>query len=95
MQKLHTIIDFMSESGLYEQKMSGYIDKEYTIQIFEACKGSWFYILIYRHNDELIGVGTFITDGTQTVSKIKYAKNKRVVERLFNKIIKIKEEEYT
>lgn len=91
MQKIN---DFMSETGLYEQKMEGYVENEYTIQIFVACDKSWFYVLIYRYNDELIGVATFVTDGKQTAYKIKYAKNRKIVDSLMEKLIKIKEKEY-
>ena len=94
MEKLNSIADFMSETGLYKQQMYGYKDGEYTIQIFVACEKSWFYVLIYKDNDELIGVATFITDGKQTMSKIKFARNYKVVKRLIDKLIKIKEKEF-
>ena len=94
MNKLNSITDFMSETGLYEQQMYGYKDGEYTIQIFVACEYSWFYVLIYDENDDLIGMGTFITDGKQTTYKIKYAKNYRIIERLLMKLIKQKEMDY-
>lgn len=94
MQKLQNIDDFMSKTGLYEQRMEGYKDGQYTLQIFVACNPSWFYVLIYNENDELIGVSTFITDGKQTVHKIKFARNIRIVEKLMDKLIAIKEKEY-
>ena len=94
MEKINNL-DSLSESlGIYKQRMEGYKDEEYTLQIFVACDPSWFYVLIYNENDELIGVGTFITDGAQTVQKIKYAKNIRIVEKLMDKLIKIKESDY-
>ena len=94
MEKINNL-DSLSESlGIYKQRMEGYKDGEYTLQIFVACDPSWFYVLIYNENDELIGVGTFITDGTQTVQKIKYAKNIKIVEKLMDKLIKIKESDY-
>ena len=86
--------NLMTQAGLYEQEMQAYKDGDYIIQIFSACKYSWFYVLIYKYDDELIGVITFITDGKQTIYKIKYAKYKKIVDKLINKIIKIKETEY-
>ena len=94
MEKLNNIADVMSQSGLYKQQMEGYKEGDFTIQVFVACEKSWFYVLIYRYNDELIGAGTFIIDGKNRMCKIKYAKNYRLVERLLNKLIKIKEKEY-
>lgn len=94
MEKLKNIDNFMSDTGLYEQRMEGYIDGQYILQTFVACKGCWFYVLIYNNNDELIGVGTFITDGKQTIQKIKYARDTKLVSHLLNKLIKIKENEY-
>ena len=94
MKKLNNTDNFMAETGLYEQQMIGYKDGEYTLQTFVACKGCWFYVLIYNNNDELIGVATFIIDSKETVYKIKYAKNIKLVMRLLNKLIKQKETEY-
>lgn len=94
MEKLQNIDNFMSETGLYEQRMEGYKDGNYTLQVFVACNPSWFYVLIYNENDELIGVSTFITEGKQTALKIKYARNIKIVEKLTDKLIKIKEQEY-
>ena len=94
MKKLNSIFDLMSETGLYKQQMYGYKEKDYTLQVFVACEDSWFYVIIYDENDEVIGVCTFITEGTQTMHKIKYAKNYKIVKRLLDKLIKIKESEY-
>lgn len=94
MEKIEDIEDLIQKSRICEQTMTGYREGRYILQVFGASEPSWFYVLIYRDNDELIGVSTFITDGEQTMVKIKFARNIRVVERLMNKLIKIKESEY-
>ena len=94
MDRLNSIDDFMSETGIYEQRMEGYKDGDYTLQTFVACEYSWFYVNIYDENDELFGMGTFITDGLQTALKIKYAKSIKIVTELLNKLIAMKEKEY-
>lgn len=94
MEKLNNIDNFIADTKLYEQQMYGYKDGNYTLQIFVACEFSWFYVLIYDENDNLYGMSTFITDGKQTAKKIKYAKNIRIVDKLIDKLIKIKEKEY-
>lgn len=94
MEKIEDIEDLIQKSGICENTMTGYREGRYILQVFGASEPSWFYVLIYKDNDELIGVFTFITDGKETMTKIKFARNIRVVERLMNKLIKIKESEY-
>lgn len=94
MEKIEDMNEFLTQAGLYKQRMTGYKEKNYILQVFSACEPSWFYVLIYKDNDELIGVFTFITDGKETMTKIKFARNTRVVERLMKKLIRIKEAEY-
>ena len=88
------IRDIMEQTGLYEHTMTGYTDGKYILQVFGASEPSWFYVLVYKDNDELMGVFTFITDGKQTMTKIKYARNTKLIEKLMDKLIKIKEKEY-
>lgn len=88
MQKLDNIDNFLTECGMYEQRMIGYKEGNYTLQAFEACKDSWFYVLIYDFNDTLIGVFTIIADKKQTMSKILMAKNTKIVEKLMQVFIK-------
>lgn len=94
MQLLKNIDNKIAELGINEQKMLGYFDGEYILQVFEACKNSWFYVLIYNSNDELIGVFTIIMDRLNIMTKILMAKRIKIVENLMEKFIKFRKAEF-
>lgn len=93
MKKLKNIDNFLTDAGVYTQKMVGYIDtikdRQFILQAFEADANCWYYVLIYDENDALFGVFTVLKDKTNTMTKILMARNTRIVEKLIDNFIEL------